>query len=182
MYNAHKLSPYYKPTHKEKNVSGFFEPLHRKVIAAIVAVFLFVLLLASCTPRQQVAYGPAYAPAVVQQAPVVAAGAPVIVAPAVVHHDNGFGSAFAGSMLGSMVGNSFGRSSSHTTVVERHVTAPPVTTTSPAQRYTTPVPSYSPPVTQSYQSNRGVSTTVTSRPSTFGTTSGRASISVGRRR
>jgi len=170
-------------------MTEFFRPTHRRWIAGIVGVIVLLLMIASCVPARPVAVG--YAP--VQQAPVMTApavvgAAPVVVAPApaVVHHDSGFGSAFAGSMLGSMIGNSFGGGrSTHTTVVERHTAPAPVTTTAPAQRYATPTPPaqrYTPPSTSSWSNSRGVTSTVTSRPSTFGSTSGRTSISVGRRR
>lgn len=165
-------------------MNTFFQPLHRKVIAGIAAVFVLLLMMASCGPRQP-AYYPQ--PAMVPQMQTPMATAPVVVAPQV-HHDSGggFGSALAGSFLGSMAGNMLSNRNSGTTVVERHVTSPPITTTSPTQRYAPPpsvahysTPYRSPtPQVQTYSSNRGVQTTVTSHPSTFGSST-RTTISSG---
>lgn len=129
-------------------------------VLVLLSIFL-ILSIVSCNPRP--AYGPVYPAPVVGTAPVVQPGyapAPVVVggAPTVVHHDSGASNMLMGGALGYMLGRNSNQQSTHTT-------------TAPAQRYGS---TYStPPSRPTFQSSstvntRGISTTTTSRSTSFG--------------
>lgn len=131
---------------------------------AMLLTLLLVVGISSCNQRP--AYGPAYPAPVVGTAP-----APVVIggAPTVVHSGGGHNDMLLGGALGYMLGRSNNQQSTHTTTVVQQA---PVTTTAPAQRYGQSTYS-TPPSRPTFQSSstvntRGVSTTTTSRSTSFG--------------
>lgn len=144
-----------------------------KLAAAVLAVILFASIIVSCSrPAYQpyAAVQPQYAP---QVAPVVQAAPPVTV----VNSGGGshLGETIVGSAVGGAIGSYLGNSLSNRNQPQQPAYVPPtarpyIAPVAPAQRYVPP---------QTVTSSRGVTTTVVTRPSTYGTST-RQSISVGR--
>lgn len=135
---------------------------------AILLTILLCIGISSCNPRPS--YGTSY-PVPVSAAPAAPAAAPVIVQGG--GHSNTASDMITGGLLGYMIGSAGNRNQSTVT----HQT---ITTTAPAQRYA-PAPTYRPSTTwgssrpsptirpSTSTNSRNVTTTTTSRSTSFGT-------------